>query len=477
MNYISSLRDRIPVVDRASLLALVVVIVVGLADILFVALYVYPRWQEKGELASQVAADQKKLDAAQRAQASSPDELQKQVEAAQAKLDNVAGVFLSDSQATEARDKLYRYAIENQVEVTDLQALPSSPEEEKDSYEVRQYRLQARGLLRNLVGFVSHIEEAALESFVISKVDITGDEEQRTLSMDVALYASPYSAGAMAPPTPEVTVTPTSVAQLEVRLAEAWALEDWEQAIGLIEQILAIDPGYPDMTEKLYAAHVNYGDQLLEAGDPGGATTQFNIALESKPDGAEAREGLERAVAWTPTPTPVAVPTSTPPGTPAAPELLVQGLDEAWAVASDDNKRAEEWQEVIGLIEQILALSPGDANMIEKLYAAHVNYGRQLVEEGRLEEAKLEFTRALNMKPDGEEAKWGLEALSAGTTPVPSATSTPESQQYAIHVVQPGEWLYQIARVYGTTAQAIMTANGLTSPTIHPGQQLRIPLQ
>jgi len=43
-------------------------------------------------------------------------------------------------------------------------------------------------------------------------------------------------------------------------------------------------------------------------------------------------------------------------------------------------------------------------------------------------------------------------------------------------VVQPGEWLYQIARMYGTTAQAIMAANGLTSSTIHPGQRLRIPI-
>ena len=114
--------------------------------------------------------------------------------------------------------------------------------------------------------------------------------------------------------------------------------------------------------------------------------------------------------------------------------------------------------------------------MTEKLYAAHVNYGQQLVAEGKLEEAKQEFTRALNVKPDGGEAVAELEALAAGETPAPSATLTPGAQP-TIHVVQPGEWLYQIARLYGTTAQAIMTANGLTSSTIHQGQQLRIPTQ
>jgi LysM repeat protein len=63
----------------------------------------------------------------------------------------------------------------------------------------------------------------------------------------------------------------------------------------------------------------------------------------------------------------------------------------------------------------------------------------------------------------------------AGETPAPLLTPTTQPQ-YTIHVVQPGEWLYQIARMYGTTAQAIMAANGLTNSTIHPGQQLRIPI-
>jgi LysM repeat protein len=272
-------------------------------------------------------------------------------------------------------------------------------------------------------------------------------------------------------------VTPTSVAQMEISLAEAWALEDWEQAIDLIEQILAIEPDYPDMTEKLYAAHVNYGDQLLEAGDPDGATTQFSNALEVKPDGVEAQAGLAQAMAWAPTPTPVTVPTSTPPGALTVQEQLEQSLHESWAVASDDDKRAEEWAEVIGLIEQILAISPGDASMTEKLYAAHVNYGQQLVAEGRLEEAKMEFTRALEVKPGGGEAVAELEALAAGTTPVPSATSTPQLQQGRIHVVQSGENLYRISLRYGTTVQAIMAANGLTNYNIYVGQRLYIPVQ
>jgi len=486
MDYLRNWRDYLPSTDRFSrerlysLLALVVMIVVGLADIFFVRSFIVPRLQDRRELASELAWAEKALMEAKRAQEASPEEFRKEVATAQATLNDVASVFLSDSQAAEALNRLYKYASESQVEITNLQAQPAPKEEEKRAYDVRKFRLQAEGTLPNLIDFTTHIEEAAFESFVISNVKITEGEEQHVLSLDITLYTSPYSPGVIVSPTPVVTVTPTSLAQLEEMLGAAWESNEWEQVIGLIEQILAIEPDYDDMVEKLYAAHVNYGLQLLGEGDPDGATVQFNSALEIKPDGAEALAGLQQAVAWVPTPgvaptdTPVPTPVATP--TPATPtptltveEQLAQSLHEPWA--------AKDWEEVIRLIEQILAINPAYDDMVEKLYAAHVNYGQQLVAESRLEEAKLEFMRALNVKPDGGEAMAELQAL-AGGPPVPSTIPTPTTEaQYIIHVVQRGEWLYQIARMYGTTAQAIMTANGLTSPTIHAGQQLRIPLQ
>ena len=149
-------------------------------------------------------------------------------------------------------------------------------------------------------------------------------------------------------------------------------------------------------------------------------------------------------------------------------EGLAQSLHEPWA--------AKDWEEVIRIVQQILSINPDYDDMNEKLYAAHVNYGHQLAAEGSLEEAKQKFMRALDVKPNGVEAIAELRVL-AGETPVPSATLTPEPQQGHTHVVQQGEWLYQIARMYDTTAQAIMAANGLTSSTIHPRQQLRIPVQ
>ncbi|HON43594.1 MAG TPA: LysM peptidoglycan-binding domain-containing protein, partial [Bacillota bacterium] len=42
-------------------------------------------------------------------------------------------------------------------------------------------------------------------------------------------------------------------------------------------------------------------------------------------------------------------------------------------------------------------------------------------------------------------------------------------------IVQPGDTLFLIARRYGTTVQALMSANNLTSTNIYVGQRLRIP--
>jgi len=249
---------------------------------------------------------------------------------------------------------------------------------------------------------------------------LEGDPDEAVAQFNSALKIKPDGAEALAGLVQAATSTPPQALtreQLEQRLHESWAVansddnraEEWGEVIGVIEQILAINPGNADMIEKLYAAHINYGLKALAQGDPDEAVTQFNNALKIKPDGAEALAGLDQAAA------------STPPQALTG-EQLEQRLHESWA--------EEDWATVIGVLEQILAANPGNADMIEKLYAAHVNYGRQLVGEGNLEEAKAEFTRALDAKPDGGEAVAELNAL-ADDTPAPPAavlapTATPQ---------------------------------------------------
>lgn len=66
---------------------------------------------------------------------------------------------------------------------------------------------------------------------------------------------------------------------------------------------------------------------------------------------------------------------------------------------------------------------------------------------------------------------------SASATPVvtPGPTPTPAPTPVT-YIVQQGDTLNAIAQRFGTTAQAIMDANGLTSDVINPGQVLIIPV-
>ena len=80
------------------------------------------------------------------------------------------------------------------------------------------------------------------------------------------------------------------------------------------------------------------------------------------------------------------VPLSSPvPDQPPTPDISnqVAQLDDAWAV--------EDWPEVIRLIQEIRQQAPAEPGMMEKLYAARVNYGYQLAGLGQKELAAEQF--------------------------------------------------------------------------------------
>jgi LysM repeat protein len=64
----------------------------------------------------------------------------------------------------------------------------------------------------------------------------------------------------------------------------------------------------------------------------------------------------------------------------------------------------------------------------------------------------------------------------APTQPAPTSPPPPTAEVGSgVHVVQAGENLFRIALRYGTTVDALMAANNLTSQTIYVGQKLVIP--
>ena len=187
--------------------------------------------------------------------------------------------------------------------MTDLQAQPTANNVQKSLYDVRQFRVSLSGDMVQLMEFVSRLRETAVSSIQLTHLKIATGPETDTLTMDLLLYTSPYADGTalaelpQAPtPFPQPTASPPEIAPedaLAAQVHETWSREDWPATIALIEQLLAMDASYPEMSEKLHAAHVNFGYQLVDRGDTAGAQLQFEKALALNPNGSAALAGLQ----------------------------------------------------------------------------------------------------------------------------------------------------------------------------------------
>jgi LysM repeat protein len=317
------LKKYIPTGERLyTLLAVFAIIVMAFGYLLFARSAILPRLQARSQLLSQLASAQQKLVESRKAQEKTPDNLKQQLAAAQAALNESSQVFLSDSQAADALNRLYKYASDSGVKIVNLQAQPN-PAKGSSAYDIRTFRLQVEGLSFNLIRFVTQIKEASSPGYVLSNVNIAEGQTTSALTMDVALYTSPYASAAgpfpavtptvqfvtptPASATPMPTATLTADQLLAQQLDAAWTSSNWPQAISLIGQILALNPTADGMTQKLYAAHVNYGRALAAAGRLEDAKTEFSTALTINPNGAEAMDELLKLSGETPV-----LPTATP---------------------------------------------------------------------------------------------------------------------------------------------------------------------
>jgi hypothetical protein len=124
-------------------------------------------------------------------------------------------------------DKLYQYADDSRVKITDLQAQTAPEIETPNLYSIRAFRVQAEGPMRQLMEFVLRIQEASAPGVVITNLKagqdegaVSGNSEPTTLAMDILLYVSPYASGnaltdlaQMAIPTP-LPSSPTATVEV-----------------------------------------------------------------------------------------------------------------------------------------------------------------------------------------------------------------------------------------------------------------------
>jgi len=283
-----------------------------------------------------------------------------------------------------------------------------------------------------LVGSLSPAAHGALRAEPASGLATAAD----AMPWPGAAYGS-AAALAQATLTPTLSTSAT-LQDLLAQLDTAWNAQNWDEALSLIAQIMAIDPNYTGIQDRLYFAHVNYGYQLMTAGDCTGSLEQFRDALEVRPDGEEARMGLELLERYCATPVP-ATPTRT------------------ITIAPD--------------VTATPTVAPGTtATPTPQTLTEPITYTVQLGDTLYSLARRYNTTVQAIMQANGMTTSF----LRAGSVIWIPASGAPPAGPI-VHIVQPGETLYSIARQYNTTVWAIMAANGLKNSIIYAYRALYIP--
>lgn len=254
---------------------------------------------------------------------------------------------------------------------------------------------------------------------------------------------APQGAAAVHLDDPTATPTSTELANLMLQLEAAVAAQNWNLALSLADQIIAIDADYGDIQTRKYDILISYGYALMTSGDCAGALTRFQQALALDPSRPEAPVGMELLTRYCAT-TPVGTQTATPTGT---------------LSATPTGTRTATPTGTLSVTPTGSQLSTGVTTHLvlagETLYSLAKRYGT---------------TVQAIMQANGMMSYY----LRAGDTIyIPTGDIVLPGPE--VHIVQPGETLYSIARLYGTTVAAIMSTNGLHSYLIYAYQALYIP--
>ncbi len=271
-------------------------------------------------------------------------------------------------------------------------------------------------------------------------------------------------------------------ASLLEHLERAWNGANWPAALAILEQLRTETPDDAGLVDWERRVHLNYGWDLLAAGECLQASEQFEAALALAPGDPAATQGLDLARARCPAAEeqvpviatlPALAPTSAPGAAPArsAPvsrttEYIVQPGDTLYGLARRFGVTVEALREVNGLPgEGIIAgtrlLIPPPAQD-DRVRTHTVQAGETLYSLARRYGVTVaQLRRANGLRSD---------VIRTGTV-----LTIPEATSERTHVVQRGETLYSLARRYGVTVDALVSANGLAGTAIRAGQVLRIP--
>jgi tetratricopeptide (TPR) repeat protein len=163
----------------------------------------------------------------------------------------------------------------------------------------------AAATLTQLRAFDPTFEPQAIEDMLFTSLYNAGMEllaedrfEEGIFYLDQAIALRPDD------PSSEEAKWERNLAKMYMDAMSYWG--DWEESIDRFGQIYAIAPNYKDVYQRLYQAHVAYGDQWYDMEEMCPAQEQYDIALQFY-DNAEVREKRDAAeqVCLVATPAPI----------------------------------------------------------------------------------------------------------------------------------------------------------------------------
>ncbi len=297
---------------RENLLTVIGVMFMALLTVAYLALIsgsVVPLWQNRASL-------NERLDSAMAIQSEqdavlqlSAEEQQAQIDAAQSRVDSATAVFLTEAQAATVLESMNQYAMATSVSLVEVAAQPLPNKEPNTLYDVRQFEVQAVGEMTRLLQFLALMRETAVSTVSLNDVTLSEQNGRGGLSFQLILYTSPFATGDALNNLPATTVIDVDDANgnsseeassqneaqlLAQQLDLPWAAENWPAVLSIIDQIIEIDPNFPEIREKQYGALVNFGYQLMNNGNWESARTQFETAVVINPLSGEAQAGLSQ---------------------------------------------------------------------------------------------------------------------------------------------------------------------------------------
>ncbi len=178
-------------------LAVGLIVVALLGDLILLGGFVYPRWRRRQEVNALLSRARVQLETMRlEYEHRTPEEVQADIEAARAELAEQAAVLLSEEEAAETLNRLYRHADETGVNILsiesdiDLGEDASVPAVTSTLYTVRFFHLEARAPTDSLLDFLGKIEETARVGFSVTNVTLDATSSPASLALDVILYTA-----------------------------------------------------------------------------------------------------------------------------------------------------------------------------------------------------------------------------------------------------------------------------------------------